>query len=184
MSIYHACASANKCKGLGEGVSGYHACARKQNCKKDDRAKVAAVAAKIKTSKAKATLAKVVKKKKEAIVIKKVQAIFDNIKKDRKQKIIVDKIETALKMVKKKVVPPKADEAASFMKKQKVRMEAERRAKREKEAVQFVKRFLNKLIKKKLNDVETKNEIQLKLTDLKKKESENFFKINELGKAI
>jgi len=146
---YHACASANKCKGLGEGVSGYHACARKQNCKKDDRAKVAAVAAKIKTSKAKATLAKVVKKKVEVI---------------RKPK-------------------PKADEAASFMKKQKVRMEAERRAKREKEAVQFVKRFLNKLIKKKLNDVETKNEIQLKLIDLKKKESENFFKINELNKV-
>ena len=69
------------------------------------------------------------------------------------------------------------------MKKQKVRMEAERRAKREKEAVQFVKRFLNKLIKKNLNDVETKNEIQLKLIDLKKKESENFFKINELNKV-
>lgn len=149
MSLYHACASANKCKGLGEGVSGYHACARKQNCKKDDRAKVTAVAAKIKTSKAKATLAKVVKKKVEVI---------------RKPK-------------------PAADEAVSFMKKQKVRMEAERRAKREKEAVQFVKRFLNKLIKKKLNDVETKNEIQLKLIDLKKKESENFFKINELNKV-
>jgi hypothetical protein len=147
MSVYHACASANKCKGLKEGIHGYHACAKKQNCKKDDRAKVAAVVNKIKTSKAKEVLKKVVKKK-------------------------VEKIRT-----------PKEDPAVSFMKKQKVRMEAERRAKREKEAVQFVKRFLNKLIKKNLNDVETKNEIQLKLIDLKKKESENFFKINELNKV-
>ena len=147
MSVYHACASANKCKGLGEGIRGYHSCAKKQNCKKDDRAKVAAVVNKIKTSKAKEVLKKVVKKK-------------------------VEKIRT-----------PKEDPAVSFMKKQKVRMEAERRAKREKEAVQFVKRFLNKLIKKNLNDVETKNEIQLKLIDLKKKESENFFKINELNKV-
>ena len=34
MSVYHACASANKCKGLKEGIHGYHACAKKQNCKK------------------------------------------------------------------------------------------------------------------------------------------------------
>lgn len=80
MSVYHACASANKCKGLGEGIRGYHACAKKQNCKKDDRAKVAAVVSKIKTSKAKATLAKVVKKKVE--VIRKPKTMTDKEKKD------------------------------------------------------------------------------------------------------
>jgi hypothetical protein len=67
MSEYHKCASENKCKGLGKGIKGYHACAKKQNCKKDDRKKVADVVAKIKTSKAKATIAKVVKKKVEVI---------------------------------------------------------------------------------------------------------------------
>jgi hypothetical protein len=78
MSVYHACASANKCKGLGEGIRGYHSCARKQNCKKDDRAKVAAVVAKIKTSKAKATLAKVVKKKVEVIRKPKAKTFKEN----------------------------------------------------------------------------------------------------------
>ena len=155
MSEYHACASANKCKGLGEGIKGYHKCAKKQNCKKDDRAKVAAVVAKIKTSKAKATLTKVVKKKVEVI---------------RKPK-------PAPKPAAKK------DDAVSFMKKQKARMEVERRAKRQKEAEEFVKQFINKLTKKKLSNDEINNEIKSKLKELKKNKSQNIYKINEFEKV-
>ena len=147
MSVYHACASANKCKGLGEGIRGYHACAKKQNCKKDDRAKVAAVVSKIKTSKAKEVLKKVVKKK-------------------------VEKIRT-----------PKEDPAVSFMKKQRARMELQRRAYRLELAVKYVARFTKKLDKEKLTGEARKKAIKDQIDKLtKKKSGEDFYKLQELTK--
>lgn len=147
MSVYHACASANKCKGLGEGIRGYHACAKKQNCKKEDRAKVAAVVNKIKTSKANEVLKKVVKKK-------------------------VEKIRT-----------PKEDPSVSFMKKQRVRMELNRRKYRLELAVKYVARFVKKLDKEKLTGDARKKAIKAQIDKLTKKDSgEDFYKLQELKK--
>jgi len=64
MADYNQCADkVGQCKGLKKGVSGYHACARKANCKISERKKLEKLKEKIKVSKAKAIIRKVIKKK-------------------------------------------------------------------------------------------------------------------------
>ena len=69
-STYHSCARTNgQCVGLKKGLKGYHKCARDSKCKKSDREKVEDIRARMKISRAKATVKKAIvqkKKKKKA----------------------------------------------------------------------------------------------------------------------